>query len=266
VLQFDEEASRRVEATYMTPDVVEQRRIVLASLDLQPGEAVLDVGSGPGLLAAEMGEAVGSEGTVQGIEPSESMLAIAERREPAAGSAPLEFQPGDAGALPFADASFDAIVATQVYEYVEDMPSALAEAHRVLRPGGRLLVLDTDWGSIVWRCHDAERMRRVLAAWDEHLADPYLPRRLTGLLEDAGFTLTERAAVPILNAGYDPDTLSAGLIGFVSAFVPGRQGLTEADAAAWADELVALGRDYFFSLNRYVFAARAGASAPDRSA
>jgi hypothetical protein len=52
----------------------------------------------------------------------------------------------------------------------------------------------------------------------------------------------------------------------VSAFVPGRQGLTEADAAAWADELVALGRDYFFSLNRYVFAARAGASAPDRSA
>jgi len=266
VLQFDEEASRRVLATYMTPDVVEQRRIVLASLDLQPGEAVLDVGSGPGLLAAEMGELVGSEGTVQGIEPSESMLAIAARREPAAGSAPLEFQPGDAGALQFADASFDAVVATQVYEYVEDMPSALAEAHRVLRPGGRLLVLDTDWDSIVWRCDDAERMRRVLAAWDEHLADPYLPRRLTGLLEDAGFTLTERAAVPILNAGYDPNTLSAGLIGFVSAFVPGRQGLTEVDAAAWADELVALGRDYFFSVNRYVFVARAAASPPDGTA
>jgi ubiquinone/menaquinone biosynthesis C-methylase UbiE len=266
VLEFDEEASRRIEATYMTPDVVEQRRTVLASLDLQPGEAVLDVGSGPGLLAAEMGEAVGPDGTVKGIEPSESMLAIAERREPAAGSAPLEFQPGDACAMPFADASFDAVVATQVYEYVEDMASALAEVHRVLRPGGRLLVLDTDWGSVVWRCADAERMRRVMAAWDEHLADPYLPRRLTGLLEEAGFTLTERAAVPILNAGYDPDTYSAGLIGFVSAFVPGRHGLTEADAASWADELVALGRDYFFSVNRYVFAARAGASAPDRSA
>jgi hypothetical protein len=60
--------------------------------------------------------------------------------------------------------------------------------------------------------------------------------------------------------------LSAGLIGFVSAFVPGRQGLTEADAAAWADELVALGRDYFFSVNRYVFVARAGASPPDGTA
>jgi arsenite methyltransferase len=262
VLQFDEEGSRRIEATYMTPDVVEQRRIVLASLDLQPGEAVLDVGSGPGLLAAEMAEAVGPEGMVRGIEPSESMLAIAARREAGAGSAPLQFQPGDAGALPFGDASFDAVVATQVYEYVEDMATALAEVRRVLRPGGRLLVLDTDWGSVVWRCNDAERMDRVLAAWDEHLADPHLPRRLGGLLEEAGFTLTERAAVPILNAGYDRNTYSAGLIGFVSAFVPGRHGLTEGDVTDWADELVALGRDYFFSVNRYVFAAQAGASGP----
>ena len=262
MLQFDEEGSRRIEATYMTPDVVEQRRIVRESLDLQPGEAVLDVGSGPGLLAAEMAEAVGPQGTVHGLEPSESMLAIAARREPAAGSAPVQFQPGDALAMPFADASFDAVVSTQVYEYVEDVAGALTEVRRVLRPGGRLVVLDTDWGSVVWRCDDAERMRRVLAAWDEHLADPHLPRRLSGLLEEAGFTLTERAAVPILNAGYDSDTYSAGLIGFVSGFVPGRHGLTEADVTDWADELVALGRDYFFSVNRYVFAARAGASGP----
>ena len=119
-----------------------------------------------------------------------------------------------------------------------------------------MLVLDSDWGSIVWRSGDAERMRRVLAAWDEHLVDAHLPQRLAGLLSAAGFSIARRAAIPLLNAGYDPNTYSAGLIGFITAFVPGRQGLTEDDARDWAEDLKALGDDYFFSLNRYLFLAR----------
>ena len=61
--------------------------------------------------------------------------------------------------------------------------------------------------------------------------------------------------IPLLNAGYAPNTLSAGLIDFIAGFVPGRQGLTEADARAWAEDLKALEDDYFFSLNRYLFLA-----------
>jgi arsenite methyltransferase len=137
------------------------------------------------------------------------------------------------------------------------MPAALAEARRVLRPGGRLLVLDTDWDSIVWRSGDRERMRRVLAAWDEHLADPHLPARLSGLLAAAGFTIAARTTIPILNAGANPDTYSAGLVGFISAFVPGRAGVTEEEARAWAADLAAQGDDAFFSINRYVFVATA---------
>ena len=254
-LQFDEEASRRSEATYLTPDVVEQRRAVRATLALEEGEKVLDIGSGAGLLASEMAAEVGADGSVDGIDPSESMLALARRRRPAGGAAEIRVGAGDACALPFKDSSFDAAVATQVYEYVQDVPAALGEAFRVLRPGGRLLVLDTDWGSIVWHSGDVERTRRVLAAWDEHLVDRYLPRRLTRLLSDARFSVARREAIPLLNAGYDPDTLSAGLMGFVTEFVPGRQGLTESDAQAWAEDLKALGDDYFFSLNRYLFLA-----------
>jgi arsenite methyltransferase len=255
VLQFDDAASRRIADAYATPDVVQQRSLVRATLALQAGEDVLDIGSGPGMLAGEMAAEVGPGGSVHGIDPSDSMLEIGRRHERPADSAPVTLSAGDACALAFADGSFDAITATQVYEYVADMPAALGEAHRVLRAGGRLLILDTDWDSLVWHSSDGERMRRVLAVWDQHLVDPHLPRRLTRLLEDAGFAVTSRTAIPLLNAGYDANTFSAGMIGFIKAFVAGRDGLSESEATAWADDLMALGNDYFFSLNRYQFLA-----------
>ena len=255
-MDFDERTSRHVERTYMTPDIVEQRRLTIAALDLQPGEHVLDIGAGPGFLACEMAAVVGEGGSVQGIDPSPSMLAIAAERGRAPGSAPVEFREGDALALPFDDDSFDAAVSTQVYEYIEDMPGALAEAHRVLRPGGRLLVLDTDWDSIVWRSSDRERMRRVLAVWDEHLVDPHLPARLGGLLTDAGFAIAHRTTIPILNTRYGEVTYSTSLIATISAFVTSH-GITEDEAREWADDLAAQGEDYFFSINRYVFVATA---------
>jgi arsenite methyltransferase len=61
-LQFDEETSRKVESLYLTPDVVAQRRQVLKALQLMKGERVLDIGSGPGLLAYDMAAPVGSAG------------------------------------------------------------------------------------------------------------------------------------------------------------------------------------------------------------
>ncbi len=102
-------------------------------------------------------------------------------------------------ALQFEDCTFDAAVATQVYEFVEGLPRALAELHRVLRAGGRALILDTDWDSIVWHSSDDGRMRRVLDGWRGRTANPHLPRTLAPCLKEAGFQLTGFEVFTILD-------------------------------------------------------------------
>jgi arsenite methyltransferase len=251
MFQFDEEGSRRLEAAYLTPDVVAQRRSVRGWLALRPGERVLDMGVGPGFLAAEMATEVGADGMVAGIDVSESMLALARGR-----GARIDLRTGSAADIPYPDASFDAAVSTQVLEYVADIPASLTELRRVVRPGGRLLILDTDWDSIVWRSGDDARMTAVLAAWEDHLADPRLPRRLLGELRSAGFTPDVPLVLPLLNAGFEPATaFSAGLIDIIGDFVAGRGALPAAEVDAWKADLRGLGEGYFFSLNRYVFRA-----------
>ena len=69
--------------------------------------------------------------------------------------------------------------------------------------------------------------------------------------------MADRTAIVLLNAGYDENTYSAGTISTIAGFVGGRKGVTAEEAQAWADDLRSLGRDYFFSLNRYLFVAQA---------
>ena len=255
-IEFDATASRRVEAAYLTADVVGQRVEVLAALDVRPGERVLDVGSGPGLLAEALAATVGADGRVCGIDTSEPMLEMARRRCEAHPQARFEW--ADAGKLPYPDASFDAAVSTQVYEYVVDMPTALAELFRVLRPGGRVAIVDTDYDSLVIHTEDPERMGRVLSAWDEHFVHRGLPRVLTPLLRDAGFAVGRRSAIPILNPEYHAGAFSYHLTRMMAAYAVGRQGVDRAEADAWLAELQELGDRgrYFYSLNRYLFLAQ----------
>lgn len=258
MLEFDADAARRIDRTYASPDVAAQRAEVLALLAPRPGERVLDVGSGPGYLVASIADAVGRAGAVHGLDPSAAMNALA--RERAADRPQVSIDTGDALALPYPDGAFDAAVSTQVYEYVADVAGALAQLRRVLRPGGRALVLDTDWDSVVWSVADRERHRRVMDAWEEHLAHPHLPRSLPRLLRAAGFTVTAHRVVPLLNVTLSADGYSAGTMELIASFVAGRAGLTRADADAWLADIRARADegDYLFSMCRYVFLATAG--------
>jgi SAM-dependent methyltransferase len=252
-MRFDDETSRQVEAIYLTPDVVEQRARVIAALGAQPGERIVDLGCGPGLLAKDLAELVGRDGALECVDSSPSMIALAQGR--CAAWPWARFRAGDVRALPFDAAQFDAAVCTQVYEYVPDVDRALRELRRVLRPGGRVVIVDTDWGSCVWHSGDPARMRRMIECWDTHCPHPHLPRYLDRLLEEAGLESSGHDVISILNTRYDPDTYSYGMIGVLSAYAARRLG--ESEANAWAEDLRSRGArgEYFFSVNRYLFAA-----------
>jgi len=257
-LTFDAATAKALEAIYLTPDVVAQRARVIDLLAPAAGERVLDVGVGPGLLAYDVARLVGEGGQMVGLDLAPAMVAVAAER--LAGLPQATVREGDAERLDFADASFDAAVSTQVYEYVADMPQALGELRRVLRPGGRTLILDTDWRSIVWHSSDGARMDRVLTCWDAHLADPHLPARLRPMLKAAGFEVRRVEILPMLSPRWQPVSYAAGMMGTIHTFVRNngpRLGLSPEEIDAWrADQQALIERDeFFFSLNRYAFLA-----------
>src|SRR5210317_1087055 len=99
ILEFDEEATKRLLAIYTTPDVVEQRANFIEAFSPFPGESILDVGAGPGYLASSIAAKVGTSGSVYGVDISEPLLAVA--RSQCSDLYAIEFSRGDATELPY---------------------------------------------------------------------------------------------------------------------------------------------------------------------
>lgn len=249
-LLYDDEAAARLEAMYATPEADAQRDAIRELLGVRPGEAVLDIGVGPGMLASEMA-AIGAK--VVGVDVSDAMLALARRRFAFDGVA-VELVVGDCTALPFADGSFDVVVAIQVLEYVDDVGAALREAARILRRGGRLLIVDTDIDSRVWHAQDPARASRILTVWDDHAPHPHLPRDLPSLLEAAGLTLDEQRSLTLAGDGADPHTFAYRIADLVADYVIAH-GADPKDTHAWLDD-VRSPPDAWMSLDRSMFLAR----------
>ena len=247
----------RTERMYATPAIAEQRARTRAALDVRLGERGLDVGCGPGFLASELARDVGPTGRIVGIDSSPDMLAAARARLAREGLEDrVELAAGDAARLEFPDASFDFVVVVQVYLYVAEIEPALVEAARVLRPCGRLAVVDTDWDSCVWLTEDRARHRRIMEARMAHFANPHLPPRLPGLLRRAGLRLTRAEVIPLLELHHGPGSFSGDMI-TMTADAAVKHGIPRAEADAWKADLqrrTAAG-EYFFSVNRYLFVA-----------
>ncbi len=109
---------------------------------LYPGDAVLDIGCGAGVDSLVAAHLVGPGGRVVGLDVTPAMIAKARVQQARLGLGNVTFQVGQAEDLPFPDRDFDAVISNGVFNLTLDKEKALKEAHRVLKPGGRLLLAD----------------------------------------------------------------------------------------------------------------------------
>jgi ubiquinone/menaquinone biosynthesis C-methylase UbiE len=116
------------------------RERLRATLDPSPGERILEIGPGTGYYTLDLATWIGPEGTLEVLDIQQEMLDHTMDRVGERGLANVTAALGDAQALPFDDASVDAVVLTTVLGEIPDQDAAMAEIARVLRPGGRLVV------------------------------------------------------------------------------------------------------------------------------
>ncbi|GAC1597936.1 MAG: hypothetical protein NVS3B21_23000 [Acidimicrobiales bacterium] len=168
------------------PVLGEVRRRIMELLAPTPGQRLLDVGCGAGQDVLDLARLVGSDGAVFGVDKSESLLAEARDRAAQVGIDNVEFRFGDAQRLPLDDDSVDGSRSDRVFQYLTDPACAVRELVRVTRPGGTVVVADTDWGASVFDCDDLDLGVRIDDAWTATRPSGRIGRQLFGLFVRAG--------------------------------------------------------------------------------
>jgi ubiquinone/menaquinone biosynthesis C-methylase UbiE len=154
-------------------------------LDLQPGLHVLDAGTGTGEDARAIATCVGPTGQVIGLDVSQTMLEVAKQRSQGL-DLPLRFCQADLHHLPFVDATFDRCYADKTFQHLLSPRQALTELVRVLKPGGRLVVVDPDHDTHVLDSPYPEVTRRFLRFRSDGLRQPGIAHQQYELFQEAG--------------------------------------------------------------------------------
>lgn len=180
------------------------KRLSYARMRVAVGASVLDVGCGPATDTLILAALVGPRGRVAGVDGDPAMVAEADRRAAAAGVADrVEHHVADAAGLPFADGQFHAVRCERLFQHLRQPERALGEMVRVARVGGRVVVMDTDWGTRSVDAPEADlerRMARVLA--ELCLVNGYSGRRLFGMMRAAGLADVAVDVVPLYVTDY----------------------------------------------------------------
>lgn len=196
-----------------------------ALAELKEGETVLDLGSGGGIDVLLSARRVGPTGKAYGLDMTDEMLALARANQARAGVTNVEFLRGQIEAIPLPDSSVDVIISNCVINLSADKDRVLAEAYRVLKPGGRFAVSD-----VVTRGEIPESVRASLALWTGCVAgaldeQDYVARLLRAGFAEASVEPTRvysagEAREFLLESGLDADAIAAQLDGKVmGAFI-----------------------------------------------
>jgi SAM-dependent methyltransferase len=182
-----------------------------AYLDLAHGERLLDVGCGLGEAALGLAQDLGDGGEVVGIDASERMLRVA-RSNAGAARCRVRFTVGDARSLDEPDDSFDAARSERTLQWLEDPAAAVAEMVRVVRPGGRVSLIDTDWSTFTIDVGDDALAALVRDGMRTERNRPSnVGRRLHDLVRAAGCVPLARTEATQTWTTWDPDESPAPL-------------------------------------------------------
>ena len=200
-----------------------------ALAELRPGEVVLDLGSGGGIDVLLSARRVGPAGKAYGLDMTDEMLALARANQTKAGVANAEFLKGEIERIPLPDRSVDVIISNCVINLSGDKDRVLAEAFRVLKPGGRFAVSD-----VVVRGEVPPAIRRSVELWIGCVAGALEERQYRDKLAQAGFEAidveptrvykAEDAREILTGAGLDAEAVAPQIEGkFMAAFIRARK-------------------------------------------
>ena len=220
---YDEAQARQIPEEAMLASLGCGNPTALANLN--PGETVLDLGSGGGIDVLLSAQRVGPNGTAYGLDMTDEMLALANENKRKAGAKNVEFLKGEIENIPLPDNTVDVIISNCVINLSVDKGRVLREAFRVLKPGGRFAVSD-----VVTRGEIAPEVRQSVLAWVGCMAGALDENDYRGKLAAAGFEQieieptriyrVEDARESLSSAGIDVDAIAGQVDGkFMSAFV-----------------------------------------------
>ena len=215
------------------PAVREWKERTFAALEPRPGAVLLDLGCGTGEDVLALADRVAPGGRAIGVDASAQLVAEARRRAAEAGVS-VEFVHCDAHALALPDDAVDGARVERVLQHLDDPGRAVGELARVVRPGGRVVAAEPDWGTFVIDSDDPEISAVVSAAAARRLRSPGVGRTLRRLFLAAGLErvgLTSRALIITDRAASD---MVFDVPGAARRAVEDGE-LDESRAAAWLD-------------------------------